>query len=125
MSKNKRHRIIQKVTQQIVASQSYSGPLPRPEDFQRYEVVYPGAAQRILEYAEKEQKARHNALDKAQNIDRLKMILSFIILLSCIIIGSLLLFFGKNAEGLFVLVGSSALVAGNAVYRRGKKESEN
>ena len=36
-----------------------SGPLPQPEDFDRYNVVLPGAAERLLTMAEKEQAHRH------------------------------------------------------------------
>ena len=35
--------------------QRYSGPLPSPRDFQQYNMIVPGAAERILRMAEKEQ----------------------------------------------------------------------
>lgn len=37
---------------------SYSGPLPRPDDFAKYESVQQGAADRILSMAEKQQAHR-------------------------------------------------------------------
>ena len=37
---------------------SYSGPLPKPEDFAKYESVQQGAANRILTMAEKQQEHR-------------------------------------------------------------------
>ncbi len=37
------------------------GPLPAPEDFQRYETVLPGSANTILQMAQREQKARIQA----------------------------------------------------------------
>lgn len=37
---------------------SFSGPLPKPEDFAKYETVQQGAANRILSMAEKQQEHR-------------------------------------------------------------------
>ena len=37
---------------------SYSAPLPKPEDFAKYESVQQGAANRILTMAEKQQEHR-------------------------------------------------------------------
>ena len=37
---------------------SYSGPLPKPDDFAKYEAVQQGAADRILAMAEKQQAHR-------------------------------------------------------------------
>lgn len=39
---------------------SYSGPLPPPHMLERYERLLPGAAARIFDMAENEQKHRHN-----------------------------------------------------------------
>ena len=47
MSENKRTAVISAMQQS-----SYSGPLPAPEDFAKYDSVLPGAAERILKMAE-------------------------------------------------------------------------
>ncbi len=49
--------------QQIIETRvsEYSGPLPPVEDFEGYERVLPGAADRIMTMAEKEQKLRMQA----------------------------------------------------------------
>ena len=44
--------------QTFSVSQSFSGPLPPPDDFERYNQVAPDAANRILAMAEKEQRIR-------------------------------------------------------------------
>lgn len=44
--------------EQIMAQRFWSGALPRPEDFERYNSVVPDAAERILRMAEKEQEHR-------------------------------------------------------------------
>ena len=52
------------VTQQEVTTSAYSGPLPRAEDFAKYETVCPGAANRIIAMAEK-QAAHRQEIEKA------------------------------------------------------------
>lgn len=47
-------------TEVIHVQTSFSGPLPSPEDFARYNQTLPGAADRILAMAEKEQQIRAN-----------------------------------------------------------------
>lgn len=52
---------------QIVATmvrRVHSGPLPAPETYAQYEAVHPGAAERILRMAEKEQDHRHGSENK-------------------------------------------------------------
>ena len=39
---------------------AWSGPLPAPDDFQRYEETLPGAANRILEIVERQQSHQHS-----------------------------------------------------------------
>ena len=46
------------LVQTLSVSRSFSGPLPPPEDFERYNQVAPDAANRILAMAEKEQQIR-------------------------------------------------------------------
>lgn len=46
------------LVQTLSISRSFSGPLPPPEDFERYNQVAPDAANRILRMAEKEQQIR-------------------------------------------------------------------
>lgn len=44
-----------RVLQVIEHRESYKGPIPRPDDFENYERILPGAADRILKMAELEQ----------------------------------------------------------------------
>ena len=46
------------LVQELSISRSFSGPLPPPDDFERYNKVAPDAANRILAMAEKEQQIR-------------------------------------------------------------------
>jgi uncharacterized membrane protein len=44
--------------EQVMAQRYWSGALPRPEDFAKYNAIVPDAAERILAMAEKEQEHR-------------------------------------------------------------------
>src|SRR6266542_3762073 len=54
----------QPVVQQTTLQASFAGPLPPPSTLQRYEELVPGAADRILAMAERNQAHRH-ALETA------------------------------------------------------------
>lgn len=56
------------VTHQQVAT-LHQGPLPAPEDLHRYDELLPGAANRIIAMAEREQAHRMNMEDMAQRAD--------------------------------------------------------
>lgn len=56
------------VTHQQV-SKLHQGPLPAPEDLHRYDELVPGAANRIIAMAEREQAHRMNLEDLAQRSD--------------------------------------------------------
>jgi uncharacterized membrane protein len=45
--------------EEVRAQQVWSGALPRPEDFEKYNQIVPDAAERILRMAEEEQRHRH------------------------------------------------------------------
>lgn len=66
-----------KVCQQIVAAQ-YSGPLPDPTSFGKYESILPGSAERILAMAEKEQNHRHQIDDIEVKIESRDSLLGII-----------------------------------------------
>jgi uncharacterized membrane protein len=56
--------------QTLTVTQEYrQGPLPPGEEFERYERVHPGAAERILLMAEREQAKRHTLIDTAIRLD--------------------------------------------------------
>ncbi len=55
----------------------HRGPLPPPESFRGYEEILPGAAERILVIAEKEQQIRHEGQKGAIFNDRLRILSSW------------------------------------------------
>lgn len=50
---------------QVSHQKIHHGPLPAPEDLQRYDQLLPGAAERIITMAEVEQRHRHEQESKA------------------------------------------------------------
>lgn len=59
MSKLPKHQNQQQAAHQQVQVSHHQGPLPAPEDLQRYNELLPGAAERIIKMAEAEQQHRH------------------------------------------------------------------
>lgn len=103
----------------VLISQTVSrhrGPLPKVDDFAGYEDVCPGAADRILAMAEKEQDRRLNHDDRAQSYffrDRLiGYIAGFTLLLILIFAAIYCIYIGQPKWALlFMGTGALAVVA--------------
>lgn len=105
----------QKTRSSVIHAQqvSYSGPLPIPRHFQQYEAILPGAADRILKQAESQTEHRQ-FIEKqviASNIkkERIGMYFSFIISISVVIGGILIVIIGKDPYGYAAILGAPAL----------------
>ena len=72
-----------------------SGPLPAPEDLREYENICPGAADRILQMAEKQIDHRHNEESKAVSAaildGHLGLVFAFVVCLVGMVGGFLLI----------------------------------
>lgn len=81
--------------QQIQQMQIRSGPLPVPEELQRYEDICPGAADRIINMAESQGKHRRELEAKVTKADiwdgHMALIFAFILTLVCFVGGIYLL----------------------------------
>ena len=62
----------------LSVARTHHGPLPTPEDLIKYDNICPGAADRIIQMAEKEQKSLHKIREKEQRCFRLGLILGFL-----------------------------------------------
>lgn len=91
----------------LSVSKEFSGPLPAPEDLAGYEKCCPGAAERIISMAEKEQNYRHNRDDKVITIydknENKGMNFAFIVTMTFLIAGIVAVFKGKSVEGFAIL----------------------
>lgn len=94
---------------------SYSGPLPQASEFEYYNRVLPGAADRILKMAEEQAKHRQLMEKKVISTGQIKSIIGLVfafIIATVVLIGSVFLIYtGKSWQGLSgVLIGLAAIV---------------
>ena len=109
-------------------SLQYSGPIPPPSILEGYERLLPGAADRILSMAEKEQQHRHQ-LEKDESVDnRLTVkrgaIFAFIITLSVVACGTYVIAIGKSGAGIAVILGALASLVSAFITGRTPKKSK-
>ena len=83
------------ITAVISHTQIYSGPLPSPEAFARYNEVLPNAADRILGMAEKEQEIRHEAQRGSITNDRHRIRAALFVALAIVGVAGLATWFGQ------------------------------
>ncbi len=93
---------------------SHSGPIPSPEDFERYDQSLPGAADRILSMAEKEQQIRAIEQEKAFSNDSRRINAAAILGLALIIVAGVATW--KGFDGIAITLGLSGIIA--AIFRQ-------
>lgn len=92
----------------LSAQENFSGPLPHPKHYERYDLVLPGSADRILAMAEREQKHRHLQQNLASIYPYLGMTTGFLLAFGCVVLGFMLAMNG-NLPGAALLVGVPVL----------------
>ncbi|MDE0674060.1 MAG: DUF2335 domain-containing protein [bacterium] len=75
----------------------WNAPLPHPNDFEHYERVHPGSADRILRMAETEQQARIHTNEARERRLRTGMRFGVLVPLSTLAAAILAMIFGKVA----------------------------
>lgn len=93
----------------------FSGPLPSPDDIARYEQILPGAAERIMAHAEREQAHRHQHDDRALaaeiSYSRLGMWLGATALFTCIGAATICAFIGEPGVAIAIAgVGVAGII---------------
>ena len=114
------------VRQQVL---HYSGILPPAEQFQKYENTYPGAAKEILSYATKQIEHRIESEKKITDanikIQTMGMILAFLVVLSFLSVGCLLILKDKELSGLVALVAAFVPIVTFFFFRKKEKKIKN
>lgn len=91
----------------MVERSEFSGPLPTPEHLKGYEECCPGAADRIISMAEKEQEHRlkrdDKVLDMYKSSEHKGLNFAFIVTMTFLISGVLTIYSGKNTQGFVIL----------------------
>lgn len=125
-SKSKKQQSPQAI--QISEQRHYSGPLPMPEDLAKYDQVVPGAAERIIQMAEKEMQHRHENDNRMAKSVIWTTIISIIFAFLSVLILSSLVFFaldkGYDKVAATMAVGSIAAVAGVFIFFKKSKNRE-
>lgn len=105
----------------------WSGPLPPPETLREYEEIIPGSARAIFETAQDTRR-----LVAAQSEHRMKLEktviesdvrsavtgqwLSFIVMMTAMLIGAYIIQIGKSAEGFATIIAAVGALTGLSIY---------
>lgn len=85
------------------AEVSYSGPLPAPADLQAYELIVPGAAERIISAFERQTEHRHDlelrVIEGSEGRSGLGQWLAFLVMMTGVIGGCIVAATGPGAAG--------------------------
>jgi LPXTG-motif cell wall-anchored protein len=105
---------------------THIGPLPPPDILSQYDTIVPGAAERILQMAEKEQQHRFDCEKKVER-SAIRVTFTGVIFafLSVLIISSLVFFAlykGFDNTAGWIAVGAIAAVASVFIFFRKKKK---
>lgn len=120
----------EKNPQQLItlAQGHFSGPLPPPSVLQGYEDVLPGAAERIVHMAEKEQSQRHTLDDSlAASVTRQQergQWFAFMLGGGALALAAFMVHAGHPIYAIVTTVSSIATLAGALIYRRRSKPEE-
>lgn len=100
----------------LVQQQLRVGPLPDSEELARYDEIVPGAAERIIAMAEKEQAFAHEQSKKNRGIRWYSMVSGSVIVVLAIGLASFMVY--KDADNVQYVVGAIAVLVGVAVTGR-------
>lgn len=91
----------------------FCGPLPPASEMQKYEDILPGAAERILKMAEREQRVTSKRENKKIRIQRLGMVLGFIALMAIIALAGVAVYWKEPwvAGAIVALAGVCSVMA--------------
>lgn len=104
------------------------GPIPSAEALNKYNQVLPGAADRILSMAEKQQDHRHQleavAVRSRERKGFLGQIFGFVVAMTAIIGGTYLLSIGKSAEGFTTMILAVGSIVSIFIFGRRSQSKE-
>ncbi len=106
----------------------WSGPLPQPEALERYNLIVPTAAERIIKMAETQHDHRiaieKNVVDSNISNQKLGTILGFIVAMTAILGGIFLAYEGKETSGIATIITALVGLAGVFVYGKMEQKKE-
>ena len=130
MARNRALRRQRQPTHSITASRFSieSGPLPPPAKLEQYDLIVPGAAERIIKMAEDQAAHRMRLESKVIDSDisnsRRGLNYAFILGLSGMVGGMVLIYFGKTIAGSAISGGTVATLVGTLIYGTSQRKKE-
>ena len=109
LPEGKRDQIKRSVSIIVRQASTFQGPIPRPEHFARYDEVLPGAAERILVMAEKEQAHRHMHDDTSDRLQVLGLWLGTGLVILLVLLAAFALYRGSSGPAIAIVVAMSTL----------------
>lgn len=111
---------------QVLAA--YSGPFPPAAELERYEAIYPGFAERLMNRYEKQSDHRMELETKViesgiKNSAR-GQVFAFILASLTICVGAFLIYRNKDILGIAAILGSLATLVGVFIYGNKSKKDE-
>ena len=115
--------------QELQVMTAFQGPLPSPEILQGFENVLPGAAERIMTMAEKEQSSRHSLEKKVSTASVIAMIIGVVFAFLGLLIVSGLIYYSLTLGNSEVAIALATTALGTVVmaflgYRKVRKKQE-
>ncbi|MCB1310260.1 MAG: DUF2335 domain-containing protein [Leptospiraceae bacterium] len=113
-----------------VQGELYSGPLPAPDDLLKYDQIVPGAAERLIQMAERQMEHRHKleliVVSGGSKRAWVGLFFAFLLGLSGILGGIYLISEGKDISGLATVISSAAALIGVFIYgKRSESKQRN
>ncbi len=106
----------------VVQASLYSGPIPPPELFVGYEKALPGLADRVMTMSESQSAHRIEIENKVVKTDSLRstlgLIFAFIIVVTGMILGALLVYKDKPISGFVAMITPLGIVVGAFILQR-------
>jgi uncharacterized membrane protein len=115
-------------TRMMYALQYSSGPLPPPATLEHYAQLIPGGGDRIAGWAEKQ--ADHRRALEMKRIDAdirnetRGQLFAFTITMASLFAGTFLIYIGRDAYGLTLMLGELATLAGVFIYSNVSQKKE-
>lgn len=113
---------------ELAVARWHSGPLPPAEEVAAYEGILPGAFDRILSMVEHQ--AEHRRMQETKTVAAAIRVesrgqwLAFVIALTGLLCGTLLVILDKSLEGLAAMLTPLAVLVGVFVQQKGRRSHE-
>ena len=112
----------------MVAARYYSAPFPPATELERYEAVYPGFAEKLMEryvrQSEHRMSLENKVIDSGIKNSARGQIFAFALALVTILIGAFLIYLNKDVLGIVAILGSLASLVGVFIYGNKSKKDE-